>query len=652
MKKGFTILALLFLATWNADAQRIVKVGAFSFHPGIFQDKDGEIKGFYVDALNEIATKENIQFVYVFGTWNEGLTRIKNGEVDLLTSVAYTEDRAKYLDYSSVPLLTVWSEVYVDPDSDIQGILDLEGKVIAVMKSDQNGAHLKELVEKLSISCTFIETTDSPSVFQLIALGDVDAGVVNNTFGAPNHRQYGLMSTGIVFNPFDIFFAVKKGENKELLNTLNTYLLKWQHDRNSVYNVARQKWAHGEIGTLVVFPEWMRQLFSFISLVVFTLVVFIALLRYRVKQATEKVLKSESLFKSFMEHTPAFVYIKDHLQNLIYMNNMADKISGLDASVKKASSKLSFDSNVAEQIDKYERVLLNGDMSRVDLKYPCTLNGNRIWLHDFKFILNIPNEEPSIGGISFDITREKEAEYELFEAKEKAEESDKLKSAFLANMSHEIRTPMNGILGFSELLKNPDISGEEQLECIKVIERSGVRMLNIINDIVDISKIESGLIVLTLSKVNINSNLDDIYAFFESEADIKGLLLKSCRSLKEKEARIQTDGHKLDAILTNLIKNALKYTDIGQVEFGYELKGEFLEFFVKDTGIGLKQDRLGAIFERFIQAEVVDVSARQGAGLGLAICKAYIEMLDGEIWVESELDKGSSFYFTIPYIRA
>lgn len=649
MRKVFTIIALLFLVISSVDAQRIVKVGAFSFHPGIFQDEDGEIKGFYVDALEEIAIQENIQFVYVFGSWNEGLTRIRNGEVDLLTSVAYTEDRAKYMDYSSVPLITVWSEVYVSPFSDIQGILDLQDKVVAVMKSDQNGAHLKDLAKKLSISCEFVETTDSPSVFEMVATGKVDAGVVNNTFGAPNHRNFGVQSTGIVFNPFDIFFAVKKGENEDLLKMLNSYLLKWSHDGSSVYNLARQKWSHGEIGKVEVFPEWLQQLLILVIIIVLTLVVFIALLRYRVKRATQKVLKSESLFKSFMDHTPAIVYIKDFHQEIIYMNEMVDKISGLSNS--GASLKPVFESSVAKQIDKFEKVLLNGDRSRVDLRYPCTINNKKVWLHDFKFILDIPNEEASIGGISFDITKEKEAENELFVAKEKAEESDRLKSAFLANMSHEIRTPMNGILGFSELLKDPDISGEEQLEYLKVIERSGVRMLNIINDIVDISKIESGMMTITIATVNVNANLDDIYAFFKPEADAMGLQLKWCRSLKDKEAKIKIDGHKLDAILTNLIKNALKYTGEGQVEFGYELKGDNLEFFVKDTGIGVKEDRLEAIFERFMQAEVVDVSARQGAGLGLAISKAYVEMLGGKIWVESELGKGSSFYFCIPYSK-
>jgi signal transduction histidine kinase/arsenate reductase-like glutaredoxin family protein len=229
-----------------------------------------------------------------------------------------------------------------------------------------------------------------------------------------------------------------------------------------------------------------------------------------------------------------------------------------------------------------------------------------------------------------------------------AEESDRLKSAFLANMSHEIRTPMNGILGFAELLKNPDLSGEQQQEFIKIIEKSGVRMLNIINDIVDISKIEAGLMKLDIQDSNINEQIEYIYTFFKPEVEAKGMKLSLKNALSAKEAIIKTDREKLYAILTNLVKNAIKYSKEGKIELGYEKMGEEIEFFVKDTGIGISKDRMNAIFERFIQADIADKMARQGAGLGLSISKAYIEMLGGKIWVESEEGVGSCFYFTLP----
>jgi signal transduction histidine kinase/ActR/RegA family two-component response regulator len=238
---------------------------------------------------------------------------------------------------------------------------------------------------------------------------------------------------------------------------------------------------------------------------------------------------------------------------------------------------------------------------------------------------------------------------ELLRAKEHAEESDRLKSAFLANMSHEIRTPMNGILGFAGLLKEPGLSGEEQQKYIRIIEKGGARMLNIINNIVSISKIESGIIEVVNMESNINEQIEYICTFFKPEAEAKGMKLSYKNALSSEESVLITDCEKLFAILTNLVKNAIKYTDKGLIEFGYEKKGDYLEFFVKDTGIGIPKNRQKAIFERFIQADIVDKMARQGAGLGLSISKAYVEILGGEIWLESDEGNGSTFYFTLPY---
>ena len=257
--------------------------------------------------------------------------------------------------------------------------------------------------------------------------------------------------------------------------------------------------------------------------------------------------------------------------------------------------------------------------------------------------------------IGRDITNLKEIEQsllkrnlELIAAKEKAEESDRLKSAFLANMSHEIRTPMNGIIGFTSLLEEPDFSLEEKSEFIKKIQLSGERMLNTINDIVDISKIEAGLEELNYSVVSIKKLCNELLNFFTPEASSKGLTLNYKPFPGKEELTIVTDNDKLYRVLSNLIKNAIKYSDEGTITFGFRHKGKFIEFFVKDTGIGIPKNRHKAIFNRFEQADISDKRALQGSGLGLTISKEYIEMLGGTIAVISEKNIGSEFIFKLP----
>jgi hypothetical protein len=238
---------------------------------------------------------------------------------------------------------------------------------------------------------------------------------------------------------------------------------------------------------------------------------------------------------------------------------------------------------------------------------------------------------------------------QLLEAKAKAEQSDRLKSAFLANMSHEIRTPMNGILGFANILKDPFLSHDDQIKYIGILEKSGNRLLNIINDLIDISKIESGQIKVNISETNIYEQAEYIYNFFLPEAESKGL--KLCfRNIMPKEFVLKTDREKLYAILTNLVKNAIKYSEKGTIEIGYSRNADFIEFYVKDTGIGIPEDKHALIFDRFIQTNDTSSRSCEGVGLGLAICKAYVEMLGGKLWLESKEEEGSVFYFTIPYI--
>jgi len=246
-----------------------------------------------------------------------------------------------------------------------------------------------------------------------------------------------------------------------------------------------------------------------------------------------------------------------------------------------------------------------------------------------------------------DITDRKNNEIKLVEALERAREADRLKSVFLANMSHEIRTPMNGILGFASLLKDPELPKKELIKFVEVIEKSGGRMLSTINDLIDISRIEAGESKVVKSTFKVNEQLEYLHTFFKPEAEKKNIELILHLAKRGEEKEIFTDKDKWSAILVNLIKNAIKYTEKGTIEFGYSSLPGKLEFYVKDTGIGIAEKRLQAVFERFVQEDLTVTKPFEGAGLGLAISKGFAELLGGDIRVESQKGKGSTFYFTL-----
>ncbi len=365
--------------------------------------------------------------------------------------------------------------------------------------------------------------------------------------------------------------------------------------------------------------------------------------------------KELEMFKTISDNALDGKAIADVHGNLVYINDYFARIHGYNKEELIDKHLSIFHNEIQmEEVERInERLIKNGyfepaevwHIKRDGTEFPMLMSG-----------VTIKDESGNTLYLScsaIDISMQKQVEQVLKKAKEKAEQSDRLKSAFLANMSHEIRTPMNGILGFAELLKQPDLTGDQQQKYISIINKSGARMLNIINEIVDISKIEAGLVEIHMNESNINKRIEDVCTFFKPEAENKNIKLSYVTPLPAKDVIIKTDREKVYAVLANLVKNAIKYTEKGEIELGYnivETHGRVsLQFYVKDTGIGIPKERQEAIFERFIQADIADTMARQGAGLGLTISKAYVEMLGGKIWVESEEGIGSTFYFTLPY---
>ena len=261
------------------------------------------------------------------------------------------------------------------------------------------------------------------------------------------------------------------------------------------------------------------------------------------------------------------------------------------------------------------------------------------------------NGHPSAQTIFRDISERKRIETEMIEAKEKAEESDRLKTTFLENMSHEIRTPLNGIIGFSTLLKYKTLENPERLKYLEIIEQSGKHLLNIINDLIEISRIEAGHIELRIEQLNLNSLLADLYIFFSKSARMKELPVEIFMHLAmhENNSYVFADSSRLKQVLINLLNNALKFTAKGRIDFGYDKPDkEYIRFFVKDTGIGIPEKSKEVVFERFRQADETTMKEFGGTGLGLTISRGLIEKMEGSIWFDSVYGEGTNFYFILP----
>ncbi len=319
---------------------------------------------------------------------------------------------------------------------------------------------------------------------------------------------------------------------------------------------------------------------------------------------------------------------------------------------------------IGNKIRTYKSIIDPDDVKRVWEEIHTALNTGYLYTIEYRIITSSgskkwvwergrgyyeSDELVALEGFISDITERKRIEEELIRARDKAEQSDKLKTAFLHNISHEIRTPMNAIVGFTTLLDSPDTTEESRREYIDIIYQSSNQLLSIITDIVDISNIETGQVKVSRTTVNLNTMIRHLHDQYRVRAQQQGLALNSTTHLDDNDALVVTDEVKVIQVFSNLLNNALRFTRQGRIELGYVVRGETVEFFVSDTGIGISPENQQKVFERFFQVEGPSSKQYSGTGLGLSISKAYVELLGGSIWLISTPGEGSLFCFSIPY---
>lgn len=375
-----------------------------------------------------------------------------------------------------------------------------------------------------------------------------------------------------------------------------------------------------------------------------------SLLKKQKLLAEQELRKSEEKYRRIFENTQDAFFQVDLNSTILEISPAIYKLSGYTRDELIGHSVTQFYNNPDDRNKLIEDVTVTGEVWDYEIRLKAK-DGRVLYSSlNAHLMLNSENVPMGIEGSLRDVNERKNFEIQLKKAKEKAEQSDRLKTAFLNNISHEIRTPMNAIIGFSSLLSASSESREEQESFISLIQDSSYQLLSIINDIVDISSIEAGTIKKKITSLNLNAALRNLHSQFNLKTPDRDISLNLITELTDDRSVIETDQTRLKQIVSNLLDNAFKFTNQGKIDFGYTLRKEYLEFFVSDTGIGINREFHQEIFKSFFQVETSLNRLSGGTGLGLSICKAYAELLGGRIWLDSMPGKGSTFYFTIPYV--
>ncbi len=590
------MLSISFLSTAQT---RTITVGAFNNYPVIFRDNDGVIKGLYVDLLSEIGKKENINFTYVFGTWNEGLERVQSGEVDLLTSVGYTPERALFMDYCRNPILTVWGELYALQSSEINGILNIADKKIGIMKGDINAQNFTALSSAFGIKCTFIEYASYLDVFTAIADKKVDAGVAGITFGAANEKKYGLKSTGVVFNPINIYFATAKGKNRNLRVLLDSYLEKWKLQNDSAFDRAKETWLYASFNRASGIPSWLVPSLFILAGVLAIAFVFILLLRIQVKKATDKIQESEEIFSQFMKHSPIYVFFKDeNIRSLRLSANYAGMLGKpIEDLIGKNMMEL-FPSEIAEKmVADDQKVLKEGQVVTIDEDF----NGKNF--STIKFSFSTSNKKKYLAGFTIDLTERKQAE-------EKIKFLLAEKELLLKEVHHRIKNNMTSIKGLLSL----QIASEKNPSAIESLKDAESRVQSIIT-LYDKLYCTDNYRELPM-KEYLMPLAEEIVSSFTNKRTIR--LSTDISDIVLKVQLLSPLGIIVNELMTNIMKHAFIGRESGLIKISTLMKEGRMSLIIEDDGVGIPES----------------VTFEKSTGFGMQIVGMLTEQIGGSISIE------------------
>ena len=668
----FVFLLFPLFSVPDAVAAKLVRVGLYSNKPLVFMDGNGQPKGIFVDLLKHIADKEQWKLQYIPGSWPECLDRLESGEIDLMTGIAFSKERAKKYNFTYESVITNWGQIYVSKDSGIKSILDLDGKKISVKMEDIHYLGIRELTSKFNMQCRFIEADGYDVVFELVKFNRVQAGVVNRLYGMQNKASYPVQETSIMFNPIEVKFASPKQSSTELISKIDVHLRKMHSGEDPIYSKTLNNW-------LVANSKWvLPNAFKYMLIGVGGISLLIALmnftLRLKVKKRTkelssinsqlqteiqtrqiaeEELRKFEKIVATSTDHMAmidlSYAYQAMNLACLNALDKTCKDVIGekawdvLGDSFPKKSHKKQIDRVFSGQIVNYRTWITFPNLGRryMDIVYtPYKQCDNTI----VGCVVN-----------SRDITDRYELEKKLENAKKM-----EFMGTIAGGVAHDLNNILSGIVSYPELLLMQLPEDSALKKPIETIKRSGEKAAVIVQDLLTLARRgvanKERLDINEIITVFLNSPEYDKIQLFHPNVRIKKDLLKALKPISGSSVH-------LSKTVMNLVSNAAeampdggeitirtRNIDINQphIENAKMSPGEYILLEIIDNGTGISQDDLNNIFEPFYTKKAM---GRSGTGLGLAVVWGTVMDHYGHIEVESDGQSGTVFklYFPVSY---
>ncbi len=657
------LFLLLVPASWASFAAPLT-VGIYHNPPQVFQDEAGKPKGIYVDLIRRIAQLEGWEIEFVWGSWAGHLEAIKSGELDLITTIAYTEERDRFADFTQTPVVSVWGQIYQQPNMDLRNIIDLDGKVIAVMKNGVYGTRLEQLCNRFDIQCTIMPVLDYHEVLSAVSQQRAHAGAVVSLFGFANEQQYRVKRSPIIYEPFGLRFATPEGQNGAILATIDDYMRRWKGAPDSFYYQTVNQYI--EVDTPInKLPKWIKNsglVLLFVALVVITWGAATRRLNRQLKREIRERKRSEAALethnarlKHILDTAPVPMVLANDRDEVTYINPAFESGFGYGLgafpSVSEWWARMIPDEAYRHQARQRleERLEKNVDATvafdPIELEVRARSGeGRQIEVS----MIRLDEGERLI--TLYDISEGHARETKLNELTTQLQASNAELEQFAYVVSHDLRQPLRMVNSYVQLLER-HLQGalNEETRLMMHFTTDGVqRMDQMLMSLLEYSRV--GRLGEPMAPLDSRDALDEAIQFLQTDIEAAGAEI----TLSGEWPRLDASRNELTRLFQNLLSNAIKYRQPDArpaITVAVESESDGWRFVVADDGIGIdpgQMERLFRVFQRLHTREQYE-----GTGIGLAVSRKIVERHGGRIWVESEgAGHGCRFFFTIPRSRA